>query len=130
MRYLALCCDYDGTLARDGRVDRQTLAGLEKLLASGRRLVLVTGRELPDLQATFPRLACSSASLPKTAPSSIAPPTAERRRLLTLPPGSLSTCSGAAASLRFRSVASSSPPGGRTSTPSWKRSASWGWNYR
>jgi HAD superfamily hydrolase (TIGR01484 family) len=56
MRYLALCCDYDGTLAHDGRVDRATLAGLEKLLASGRRLVMVTGRELPDLQATFPRL--------------------------------------------------------------------------
>jgi hydroxymethylpyrimidine pyrophosphatase-like HAD family hydrolase len=56
MRYLALCCDYDGTLAHHGQVDRTTLAGLEKLLASGRRLVLVTGRELPDLQATFPRL--------------------------------------------------------------------------
>jgi HAD superfamily hydrolase (TIGR01484 family) len=56
MRYLALCCDYDGTLAHNGRVDQATLAGLEKLLASGRRLVLVTGRELPDLQAAFPRL--------------------------------------------------------------------------
>src|SRR4051794_27354964 len=56
MRYLALCCDYDGTLAHDGRVDGATLAGLERLLASGRRLVMVTGRELPDLQATFPRL--------------------------------------------------------------------------
>src|SRR5579884_2017802 len=56
MRYLTLCCDYDGTLAHDGRVDCATLAGLERLLASGRRLVMVTGRELPDLQATFPRL--------------------------------------------------------------------------
>src|ERR1700732_5021781 len=56
MRYLTLCCDYDGTLAHDGRVDSTTLAGLERLLASGRRLVMVTGRELPDLQATFPRL--------------------------------------------------------------------------
>jgi HAD superfamily hydrolase (TIGR01484 family) len=56
MRYLALCCDYDGTLAHDGRVDQATLAGLNRLLASGRRLVLVTGRELPDLEATFPRL--------------------------------------------------------------------------
>src|SRR5437588_306294 len=56
MRYLALCCDYDGTLAHDGRVDQATLAGLERLLASGRRLVLVTGRELPDLQAIFPHL--------------------------------------------------------------------------
>ena len=56
MRYHALATDYDGTLAHDGRVDEDTLAGLQKLLASGRRLVLVTGRELPDLQQTFPRL--------------------------------------------------------------------------
>lgn len=56
MRYLALCCDYDGTLAHHGRVDEPTLAALERLLASGRRLVMVTGRELPDLQANFSRL--------------------------------------------------------------------------
>ena len=36
MRYLVLACDYDGTLAHHGVVDRPTLAGLEKLLASGR----------------------------------------------------------------------------------------------
>jgi hydroxymethylpyrimidine pyrophosphatase-like HAD family hydrolase len=56
MRYLALATDYDGTIAHDGRVDAATLAGLERLLASGRRLILVTGRELNDLAATFDRL--------------------------------------------------------------------------
>ncbi|HEX2201615.1 MAG TPA: HAD-IIB family hydrolase [Gammaproteobacteria bacterium] len=56
MRYLALCCDYDGTLAHDGKVSDATLAALERVLASGRRLVLVTGRELDDLQAAFPQL--------------------------------------------------------------------------
>ena len=56
MRYLALCCDYDGTLAHDGRVDAPTLEALEKLRKSGRRLLLVTGRELDDLQRVFPRL--------------------------------------------------------------------------
>jgi HAD superfamily hydrolase (TIGR01484 family) len=54
MRYLALACDYDGTLATHGQVDAATLAALERLLASGRKLILVTGRELPDLRATFP----------------------------------------------------------------------------
>ena len=49
MRYLALACDYDGTLAQHGRVDETTLAALEKFRASGRRLLLVTGRELEDL---------------------------------------------------------------------------------
>ena len=56
MRYLALCTDYDGTLATDGRVLPETLRALERLLASGRRLVLVTGRELDDLQQVCPRL--------------------------------------------------------------------------
>jgi HAD superfamily hydrolase (TIGR01484 family) len=54
MRYLALACDYDGTLAHHGRVAESTLAALERLLASGRKLILVSGRELPDLLATFP----------------------------------------------------------------------------
>src|ERR1051326_2375303 len=54
MRYHALACDYDGTIAHDGRVDEKTLAALERLLASGRRLILVTGRELPELQAILP----------------------------------------------------------------------------
>ncbi len=53
MRYLALATDFDGTLAHDGRVDRPTLAALDRLRASGRRLVLVTGRELDDLLRTF-----------------------------------------------------------------------------
>src|SRR5215472_2447407 len=56
MRYLALCTDYDGTLATDGRVLPETLSAVERLLASGRRLVLVTGRELDDLKKVFPRL--------------------------------------------------------------------------
>jgi hydroxymethylpyrimidine pyrophosphatase-like HAD family hydrolase/energy-coupling factor transporter ATP-binding protein EcfA2 len=56
MRYLALATDYDGTLAAHGRVDEPTLAALQRLLASGRKLILVTGRELPDLMSVFPHL--------------------------------------------------------------------------
>jgi HAD superfamily hydrolase (TIGR01484 family) len=56
MRFLALCCDYDGTLALNGQVDEETLVALEQVRASGRRLLLVTGRELEDLQRVFPRL--------------------------------------------------------------------------
>jgi HAD superfamily hydrolase (TIGR01484 family) len=54
MRYLALACDYDGTLARHGRVDHTTVKALERLLASGRKLLLVTGRELNELLSIFP----------------------------------------------------------------------------
>lgn len=56
MRYLTLASDYDGTLARDGVVDEQTVEALDRLIASGRKLILVTGRELADLQSVFTRL--------------------------------------------------------------------------
>lgn len=56
MRYVALACDYDGTLAHDGRVDDETIVALECLRESGRKLLLVTGRELAELAAVFPRL--------------------------------------------------------------------------
>ncbi len=56
MRYHALVCDYDGTLAAHGQVDDATIAGLERVRASRRKLLLVTGRQLPDLMEVFPRL--------------------------------------------------------------------------
>lgn len=56
MRYHALACDYDGTLALRGRVDGPTLAALERLLATGRKLILVTGRELDELMSIFPEI--------------------------------------------------------------------------
>jgi hydroxymethylpyrimidine pyrophosphatase-like HAD family hydrolase len=56
MRLLALATDYDGTIAREGRVDEATLAALARFRRSGRRLVLVTGRELEELLAIFPEV--------------------------------------------------------------------------
>jgi hydroxymethylpyrimidine pyrophosphatase-like HAD family hydrolase len=56
MRFLALACDYDGTLAAAGHVAPETYAALERLLASGRKLLLVTGRELKDLLPIFPHI--------------------------------------------------------------------------
>ncbi len=55
MRYLALATDYDGTLAEQGTVRPETVAAVERLRKSGRRVVLVTGRELRDLQTVFDR---------------------------------------------------------------------------
>jgi HAD superfamily hydrolase (TIGR01484 family) len=54
--FLALATDYDGTLAHDGVVDADTAAAIRRLKNSGRRLILVTGRELPDLERAFPEL--------------------------------------------------------------------------
>lgn len=56
MRYAALAADYDGTLASDGRVDQPTLDSLQRFIESGRKLVLVTGRQLDDLQIVCPHL--------------------------------------------------------------------------
>ncbi|MFC4062237.1 HAD-IIB family hydrolase [Planomonospora corallina] len=56
MRYHALASDYDETLATGGRVTGETLEALERLVRSGRRLILVTGRELEDLKRVFDRL--------------------------------------------------------------------------
>jgi HAD superfamily hydrolase (TIGR01484 family) len=56
MRFRVLAADYDGTIAHHGRVAPSTVAALRKLKDSGRKLVLVTGRELPDLQGIFPEL--------------------------------------------------------------------------
>ncbi len=56
MRYLVLACDYDGTLASDGAVREETLAALHRLRDSGRKLILVTGRELENLLSVFPAI--------------------------------------------------------------------------
>ena len=53
MRYFALASDYDGTLAEYGVVAPSTIAALQRLKKTGRRLLLVTGREIPDLKTTF-----------------------------------------------------------------------------
>ncbi|HEX5931053.1 MAG TPA: HAD family hydrolase [Methyloceanibacter sp.] len=53
MLFIALAVDYDGTLAHDGRVDDAAMAALEKVKKSGRKLILVTGREIADLQRVF-----------------------------------------------------------------------------
>ncbi len=57
MRFLAFASDYDGTLAHNGKIDRQTLRALEQLKRTGRKLILVTGRELDELLELFPQAA-------------------------------------------------------------------------
>ncbi len=49
----ALACDFDGTLAREGVVAEATTDALGRFKTSGRRLLLVTGRELHSLRAVY-----------------------------------------------------------------------------
>jgi HAD superfamily hydrolase (TIGR01484 family) len=54
MNYLALATDFDGTLATDGVVEESTLKALERWRHSGRKLILITGRQLDNLIAHIP----------------------------------------------------------------------------
>jgi hydroxymethylpyrimidine pyrophosphatase-like HAD family hydrolase len=56
MQHRTLATDYDGTLATQGKVDEQTLAALHRFVSASRQLLLVTGRELPELKRIFPNL--------------------------------------------------------------------------
>jgi HAD superfamily hydrolase (TIGR01484 family) len=88
MRYLALCCDYDGTIAHHGRVDEPTLAALKRLRESGRQLVLVTGRELDELQTVFPHLDLFARVVAENGALIYRPETREERLLDEAPPQS------------------------------------------
>jgi HAD superfamily hydrolase (TIGR01484 family) len=50
MNYRVLASDYDGTLAHDGVLNDATAAALDRFRASGRQLLMVTGREIEDLK--------------------------------------------------------------------------------
>lgn len=56
MRYRALAADYDGTLAHDGGLDEHTAGALGRLKGSGRRLIMVTGRDLGELLRVCPKV--------------------------------------------------------------------------
>jgi hydroxymethylpyrimidine pyrophosphatase-like HAD family hydrolase len=56
VRTLAVAIDYDGTLATAGAVAPATQAALERLKSTGRRVILVTGREVEELEVAFPQV--------------------------------------------------------------------------
>ncbi len=56
MIFHVLACDYDGTLAQDSILGASTAEALGRAARSGRKLIMVSGRELPDLQKACDRL--------------------------------------------------------------------------
>jgi hypothetical protein len=88
MRFHALATDYDGTIAHDGRVDDDTLAALERVRDSGRKLILVTGRELPELRSLFTRLDLFDLAVVENGAVIFNPQTKEVRVLAEAPPAS------------------------------------------
>jgi hydroxymethylpyrimidine pyrophosphatase-like HAD family hydrolase len=86
MRYLVLAADYDGTLATHGRVDESTIEALGKLRATGRKLVLVTGRELPELCDVFPHIELFERVVAENGALIYTPRTRGERVLAAAPP--------------------------------------------
>lgn len=85
MKALALATDYDETLADEGSVSAEAFDALTRLKNSGRKLILVTGRELPDLKLTFPEHAIFDRIVAENGALLYAPAT-ENARLLSPPP--------------------------------------------
>jgi HAD superfamily hydrolase (TIGR01484 family) len=86
MLFCALASDYDGTLACDGRVDEPTLEALRRFKASGKRLILITGRELVDLRAVFDSMDDFDAVVVENGAVMYLPATQEERPLAPPPP--------------------------------------------
>jgi HAD superfamily hydrolase (TIGR01484 family) len=86
MRYLALATDYDGTLASHGTVAPETVSALRELAATGRKLILVTGRRIDDLTQVFPEVALFDHVVAENGPLVYRPQSQETRVLSEPPP--------------------------------------------
>jgi len=67
-------------------VDDATIRAIERLIDSGRSLILVTGRELPDLHNVFPRLDLCQRVVAENGAVLYNPATGEKRILAERPP--------------------------------------------
>jgi phosphoglycolate phosphatase (TIGR01487 family) len=83
--YAALATDYDGTLAHHGVVSTETLAAINRLRNSGKKLILVTGRVLEELKQVFPQIEVCDLVVAENG-AVLYRPSSRRMRLLAEPP--------------------------------------------
>lgn len=86
MKYQLLATDYDGTLAHHGSVDIATIEALQKFKSTGRKIILVTGREIPDLLSVFPEPAIFDLIVAENGALLHWPLTKEEKPLAAAPP--------------------------------------------
>ena len=86
MRYTAIAVDFDGTIAHDGVVAPHVVDGLARLRETGRKLLLVTGRELDQLLAIFPEVALFDRVVAENGALLYRPQDGERQALGDPPP--------------------------------------------
>ena len=89
MRFTAVALDFDGTIAHDSRVPPHVVDGLERLKATGRNLMLVTGRELDELLGIFPEIAVFDRVVAENGALLYCPKDQSRRELGEPPPPAL-----------------------------------------
>jgi hydroxymethylpyrimidine pyrophosphatase-like HAD family hydrolase len=89
MRYTAIALDYDGTIAHDGVVPPHVIDGLRRLRATGRKLLLVTGRELEELFEIFPAMELFDRVVAENGALLYRPDGDERKELGDPPPQAL-----------------------------------------
>jgi hydroxymethylpyrimidine pyrophosphatase-like HAD family hydrolase len=89
LRWAALACDYDGTLADAGHVRPATLEALGQVRRSRRKLLLVTGRELKELFDVFPPITIFDRIVAENGAVIYDPESGKRRMLAPRPPRKL-----------------------------------------
>ena len=86
MRYFCVATDYDGTIAGNGIVSLSTIEALKHVRASGRKLILATGRQLGDLAHVFPEIGLFDRVVAENGAVLYHPATKEKRILSSPPP--------------------------------------------
>ena len=86
MHYAVHATDYDGTIPDDDVVGGPTIAALERLRASCRHLILLTGRELNDLLRVLPRIDLFDRVVAENGAVLYTPHSKEARNLAEAPP--------------------------------------------
>jgi hydroxymethylpyrimidine pyrophosphatase-like HAD family hydrolase len=89
MLFVALAVDYDGTIAQHGRVDGRTVEALERARASGKRLFLVTGRQMSEIEDLFEPISLFDAIVAENGAVLHLPARREMRALCGAPPPEL-----------------------------------------
>jgi len=91
-KYIALATDYDGTIAQHGDVTDSTHAALTRWKEAGRKLLMVTGREVPDLQKVCPFTKMFDCIVAENGGLLYWPARNERKALIAPPPMEFVEC--------------------------------------
>ena len=91
-QFVALATDYDGTIAQHGDVTAATRDALQRWKDAGRKLILVTGRELPDLFKVCPCVPLFDRVVAENGALIYTPATATKTVLTAAPPREFIDC--------------------------------------